>query len=162
MPIKLNWTRGKSFGLALIYLGIVGFLQVIIILIAQYGMKIGGNPLVVFIPIGVILATFYSIIVTFENLTSISEYRKTHKYKKGKKKKKGQKAEKLRNFVENPYVKPALIIIGLFIVIFGLTYLILFSWVEADMTFVICDNISALGCIFYTFWLERHKTRRTR
>ncbi|MHA1602760.1 MAG: hypothetical protein ACTSVL_09080, partial [Promethearchaeota archaeon] len=73
--MKLNWTRGKNLGLALIYLGIMGIVQVIFIAIAQYGMKIGSKPITILIPLAVAFATFYSVIIIFESKTSITEYR---------------------------------------------------------------------------------------
>ena len=76
MPIRLNWLRGRNFGLGMIFLGVIGLTQVIFIIIAQYGLQIGSADLVTLIPIGVTLALFYSIVIIFESNTFIPNIEK--------------------------------------------------------------------------------------
>ena len=156
--IKLNWLRGKSLGLALIYLGIMGLFQIIFVAIAQYGMKVGSQPISILVPIAVILATFYCVLALFESGTTMNEYRNVHrqhqkKYSKGK----------LSDFVNNIYVRPLLIVCGVFTGIYFLTWLILFSFIEKSwVEFIINDNVAAFAVIILVSFLERSTTRRTR
>ena len=113
--IKLNWFRGKSLGLALIYLGAMGLFQICFIALGQYGMKVGSRPLMILIPIAVIFATFYSILIIFESNTSMSEYRNTHKFKHSKYSKNKSLIAKITS---NIYLRPPLYVIAVFTVMF--------------------------------------------
>ena len=96
LMVKLKWTKGKNLGLSLIYLGIMVFFQMLIIALAQYGMKIGSRPITVLVSIGAILATFYCVLIRFESDTTMTEYRNTHQYKHRKKRKQNTKPFFLR------------------------------------------------------------------
>lgn len=162
MPIKLNWVKGKNVGLALIFLGIMGILQVIFIIIAQYALEIGSIFVVVIIPIGVILATFYGVIVIFESRTEMSQYRTTHKTHRKKKIQKNN----LRNLIDKinwTFARPILIIVGVFVGSFWITYLILFSIID-DITivFVIAENAGAILSLVIATYFETSTTRKTR
>jgi len=159
--IKLNWLRGKNLGLALSYLGTMGLVQVFFIFIAQYSMQIGSKPLTILIPIVVIIATTYSIIVTFESRTSMSQYR-SKRATKHKKKKKGKISDPIIEWMKNPVVAPALMISGVFAGIFFLCWLILFSWVNSATVFVIADNLGAAGALIFATLIEHSTGRRTR
>ncbi|UYP45114.1 hypothetical protein NEF87_001399 [Candidatus Lokiarchaeum ossiferum] len=162
MVLKLQWNRGKSFGLALIYLGIMGLLQIIFIAIGQYGMHIGSRPIVILIPIGIILATFYSLIVLFESTTSVVDFRKIHQSVSKKSKKKTTQKPGFKGFINNIYVKPVLMIIVVFSVLFGIAYLISFSWTEQASTFAIADNVAGFGVIIFANYMEVSTKRKAR
>ncbi len=159
--IKLNWLRGKNLGLALSYLGTMGLVQMFFIFIAQYSMQIGSKPLTILIPIVVIIATTYSIIVTFESRTSMSQYR-SKRATKHKKKKKGKITDPIIDWMKNPIIAPALMVIGVFAGIFFLCWLILFSWVDPATIFIIADNFGAAGCLIFATIIEHSTGRRTR
>lgn len=162
MVLKLQWNRGKSFGLGLIYLGIMGLLQVIFIAIGQYWMNIGSRPIIILIPIGIILATFYSLIILFESTTSVVDFRKIHQSGSKKSKKKVTQKPGFKGIIKNIYVKPVLMVVVVFSALFGLAYLISFSWTEQASTFVIADNVAGFGVILFATYMEYSTKRKTR
>ncbi len=162
MVIKLQWVRGKSFGLALIYFGIMGLFQTIFIILGQYGMHIGSKPIVILIPIGIILATYYSLLVLFESTTKVSEFRKIHQTGLKKKKKTANKQKGFKGFINNIYVKPVLMVVAVFSSLFGVAFLITFSWTDQATTFVIADNVAGFGTILFATYMEYEAKRKSR
>ena len=159
--IKLNWLRGKNLGLGLSFLGVMGLVQVFFIFIAQYSMQIGSKPLTSLIPFVVILATTYSIIVTFESRTTMSQYR-SKRATKHKKKKKSKFFDPVVDWIKTPISTPVLMIIGVFAGIFFLCWLILFNWVDPATIFIIADNLGAAGTLIFATLIEHSTGRRTR
>lgn len=162
MPIKLNWLRGQNLGLALIFLAITGFTQVIFIIIAQYGMKMGSLYFVIFIPIGVVLALFYSIIIIFESQTTMSRFRENHPHSQ----KKGQKL-KFTSTKTWLYLRPFLIIVISFVASFLIMYGILYKSMEEDkidvgVFFIIAENVGAIVSLIVATYIETDVARRMR
>jgi hypothetical protein len=156
MPIKLNWTRGRNLGLALIFLSIIGLTQVVIIAIAQYGMKIGSRYLVIFIPIGVTLALFYSVIIYMESRTTIAKYRETRPFI--------QKKAKQLPFAQRinlDLIRPVLVIVITFAILFGLTVAVT-QKLDPHVSFVIAENVGAIGAIILASYVEADARRKTR
>ena len=166
MPIKLNWIKGKNFGLALIFLGFSTLLQVLFILIAQYALSIGSIYTVVLIPIGVIIATFYATLVIFESKTEMSQYRgklQKRQYKSKKRTTNKSKFKEIINKVNWVYARPILVISGIFIGGFWLTYLILFSIIENQtIVYIIAENIGAILSLVFATYIETSTFRKTR
>ena len=166
MPIKLQWMKGRNLGLGLIFLGVMTLLQVIFILIAQFGFSIGSIYVVALVPFGVILATFYSTLVLFESRTEMSQYRskiqkRPQKFKK--KKKDTNKVKAIINKINWVYAKPALIIAGGFFGGFWITYLILFALVEDQtIVFLIAENLGAIFSLLIATYNETSTYRKTR
>ncbi len=113
MPIRLNWLRGRNFGLGMIFLGVIGLTQVIFIIIAQYGLQIGSADLVTLIPIGVTLALFYSIVIIFESNTFMTKYRETRSY--GSKKNKEEEVSRAIIWI---FARPIVIVVVVFVIFF--------------------------------------------
>jgi len=166
MPIKLQWMKGRNLGLGLIFLGVMTLLQVIFILIAQYGFSIGSLYVVALVPFGVILATFYSTLVLFESRTEMSQYRSKIQRRPQKSKKKKKDTNKVKEIMDKinwVYVKPVLIIAGGFFGGFWITYLILFSLVEDQtIVFLIAENIGAILSLLLATYNETSTYRKTR
>ncbi len=166
MPIKLMWLKGKNLGLGLIFLGIMTLLQVIFIVIAQYGLNIGSKFAVVLIPIGVIIATFYAALVIFESRTEMSQYRGNFQKKHQKSRKKVANKNKFKQFIDKinwVYARPLLIISGIFFGGFWITYLILFSLVEDQtIVYVIAENVGAILSLVIATYMETSMHRKTR
>ncbi|MHA1674551.1 MAG: hypothetical protein ACTSYI_13110 [Promethearchaeota archaeon] len=163
--VKLNWTRGASLGLASTYLGIMGFIQVIFMVIATYGMQIGSRPVIIIVPIGVIIASYYSVIILFEANTSMTQFRNTHKYKKKTKKRSPKK--KIMDYIsvlwKNPFIKPVFYIILVFSAFFGLSYLIFNIFVDdKSILFVIAENFGGWASLFFANYIERTTGKKTR
>ena len=156
MPIKLNWTRGRNLGLALIFLSLIGFLQIIFIIIAQYAMKVGSQAIVVFVPLGVTLALFYAIIIIFESKTSISKYREARTYLQ-KKKINASFSEKINMAL----VRPFLMIIIAYGILFGISVAAT-NKLEATISYVISSNIGAIGSLLFAAYIETDAQRKTR
>ena len=166
MPIKLNWIKGRNFGLALIFLGVMTLLQVLFILIAQFALNVGSIIAVILIPIGVIIATFYATLVIFESRTEMSQYRGKLQKRKYKSKKRATNKNKLKKIIDKVnwvYARPLLIISGVFIGGFWLTYLILFSLFEDQtIVYVIAENVGAILSLFIATYIETSNFRKTR
>lgn len=163
--VKLNWTRGKSLGLAFIYFGVIGFFQILFMILAQYQMQIGSKPIIIIVPIGVIFATFYSVIILFESNTSMMEYRNKHKYQKKSSRKKGSKAflEYISVLWKNPFIRPIFYFVIVFCLSFGLSYLICSTFIDEPSTlFVLADNFGAIGCLIFANYTESSTGRKTR
>jgi len=166
MPIKLNWIKGRNLGLALIFLGVMTLLQVLFILIAQYALNIGSIFAVILIPIGVIIATFYATLVIFESRTEMSQYRGKLQKRQYKSKKRAKNKNKLKIIIDKVnwvYARPLLIISGVFIGGFWLTYLILFSLFEDQtIVYVIAENVGAILSLVIATYIETSNFRKTR
>ena len=166
MPIKLNWIKGRNFGLALIFLGMMTLSQVLFTLIAQYALSIGSIYSVVLIPIGVIFATFYSTLVIFESKTEMSQYRGNFQKRHQKKRKRSTKSKKFKeitNKINWVYARPVLLIAGIFIGGFWITYLILFSLFEDQtVVYVIAEIVGAILSLVFATYIETSTFRKTR
>jgi hypothetical protein len=163
MPLKLNWMRGKNIGIAFIFLGIMGLLQVIFVAIAQYGMQIGSLYVVVLIPIGVILACFYSIIVIFESSTSMSKFREKRVFIKKKKKNTSKAKKKVNIDIDWTYLRPILIVSVTFSAIFGIMYAILYTLIDdIAVVYIICMNAGAIGSLMVASYYENIIGKKTR
>ncbi len=125
-------------------------------------MHIGSKPIVILIPIGVILATYYSLLVLFESTTLVSEFRKVHQKGTKTTKKKAKKQTGFKGFINNIYVKPVLMTIAVFSGLFGLATLISFSWATSAETFVIADNVAGFGTILFATYMEYETKRKSR
>jgi len=160
------WLKGRNFGLALIFLGVMTLLQVLFILIAQYALNIGSIFAVILIPIGVIVATFYSTLVIFESKTEMSQYRGNFQKRHQKSRKKAASKNKIKEIINKinwMYARPLLIITGVFIGGFWLTYLILFSLFEdKTIVYVIAENIGAVLSLIVATYIETSTFRKTR
>ena len=156
MPIKLNWTRGRNLGLALIFLGVMGFVQIIFMIIAQYAMKIGSRYAVIFVPIGVTLALFYAIIILLESRTSIVKYREA---RAGTQKKK--KEITLSERINWALVRPAIVIVIIFSALFGFTLLVT-QKLEPVNAYIIAQNVGAIGSLIFATYMEADAKRKTR
>jgi NADH:ubiquinone oxidoreductase subunit 6 (subunit J) len=160
--IKLKWLKGKNLGLALIYLGIMTLFQVLFIMLAQFGMKVGSRPITILVPIGTILATFYCVLVLFESNTTMSEYRNRHQYKHRRKKHRGSK-KVIQDFIKNMYIQPILYVIVVFSVLFFLTWLLMSAFINQTwIVFIINDNVAVIGLILFTSYFEKSTTQKIR
>jgi hypothetical protein len=157
MPIHLNWSRGRNLGLALIFLAVVGFIQVIFIIIAQYAMDVGVQYYVILIPIGVTLALTYSVIIVFESRTSMDKYRELRPHM--------QKNVTVNSITAKPYwiyLRPILIVLVAFLVFFFATFGIAYTLVDKPTLFVLSENIGAIGVLFTATYIETAMSRKMR
>ncbi len=165
MPIKLNWAKGVNLGLSLIYLSIMGFFQIIFIIIAQYGLKVGSQYTVIFMSFGAILATFYSIIILFESQTSMKEYRSKRQnrgYGKKKKKSKGVLG-KVKKFLSKPTVRPVIIVCILFTIFFSIGLGLGSIFIDNNSSlFITAENCGSIGCLIASTYKETNIKRNTR
>jgi len=166
MPIKLMWMKGKNLGLGLIFLGVMTLLQVLFILIAQYALNIGSQFAVILISIGVVVATFYATLVIFESRTEMGQYRGNFQKKRQKSRKKVTNQNKMKEILSKinwMYARPLLIIAGIFIGGFWVTYLILFSVIEDQtIVYVIAENVGAILSLVIATYIETSNFRKTR
>jgi len=156
--VKLNWSKGKNLGLALIFLGIIGLTQVIFITIAQYGLSIGSPYFVIFIPLGVTLALFYGVITIFESSTSMAKYRGARQFST----KNTKNSAPFLQSQQWTILRPIIIIIISFSVVFLFTYLIADYWLEAGNSFIIAENLGAILALVVATYIETAQARKMR
>ncbi len=159
--IKLQWLRGKSLGLAMMYLGIMGIFQLLFVALGQYAMQVGSHPITILVPIAVIITTFYCVLVNFESHTTMNEFRNTHKFKHSKKK--GKVKKSFSDMFKNIYVRPVLVVMVSFGGLFFLSWLLLFALIDKSwVLFIVTENVGAIGVIIVTTLLENATGKKTR
>lgn len=158
--VKLNWFRGKSLGLSLIYFGIMGLFQIIFMVIALYGLQIGSRPILILVPLGVIFATLFSVIILFEsNTTKLQNLKKNpHKGKKRRSKKKASAfISTISTLWKNAYIRPVFLTMVVFGVVFGISYGVFSVFVDEISTlFVISDNFGAVGSLLFASYFDKN------
>ena len=163
--IKLNWTSGKNLGLSLIYIGVMGLVQVIFILIAQFAMNVGSIYAVIFMPLGAILATFYSIVIIFESQRTVSKFRSRKSTKRSRRSSPAKKSKIpfLAPLMESPLTKPVVIVITAFTLFFlasmGLAAL---GLDDKTALYLIGINGGSLGTLFVATYYETKMARKPR
>jgi hypothetical protein len=140
----------------MIFFAIAGFIQVIFIIIAQYGLSVGSPYYVIFVPIGVTFAFSYSTIIIFESYTSMNKFRDMRPIK-GKKKK--ETVVESRSWI---FIRPIIFTLIGFVIFFAIGYLIFFSFIDVSNTSIIADNVGAIGTLIVANYIETDMSRRQR
>lgn len=156
MPVKIYWMRGRNLGLALIFLSLVGFIQVIFIIIAQYGLQIGSQEIVILVPLGVTIALFYAVIVVFESWANITKYREARPF--------SQKKSKTIRFLQRYnwiLLRPVGVIILGFMILFAIT-LGITQGLDQSLRYVIAENVGAIGGLLLATYIESAAQRKIR
>lgn len=155
MPIRIRWKSKEYFGIALLLLGMCGTLQLFFIFIGQYFLEIGNYFVVILVPLGITLATFYASIIIFENYAQVerreklrSQFRKSKTY-----------SSKLEQFLNFPITRPLIIIFAVFTPIFFITFYICTSFLNNTISFLIAENISAIICLLIANLIEKNYGR---
>lgn len=153
MPLKVNWLRGRYFGLMLFYLGLCGLCQSLIIMpIGQYVMQIGSIYVLLLLPIGVSIAMTFSSQIIYE-IHAKNQVRKLKKYKP--KKNSSSTIQLPFNIsLDKDVFRPIIIVILGFLIIFAFSYSIISSSIEAVNAFVIAENIGAIGVLIIATIME--------
>jgi len=155
MPIRIRWKSKEYFGIALLLLGMCGTLQLFFIYIGQYFLEIGNYFIVILVPLGITLATFYASIIIFESYAQVerreklrSQFRKSKAY-----------SSKLEQFLNFPITRPLIIIFAVFTPIFFITFYICTSFLNNTISFLIAENISAIICLLIANLIEKNYGR---
>ncbi len=152
MPIRIPWSQREYLGIAFMLFGMCGFIQILIIFIAQYFLSVGNYLIVILIPIGVILATFYATILIFES------FAQTERRKKLKDQFRQLKRAKTlwNDFLFFPITRPLLVMLGMFIPCYIITYYVCLFFLENIVSFVVAENVAAIACLLLANLLERY------
>jgi len=155
MPIRIRWKSKEYFGIALLLLGMCGTLQLFLIYIGQYFLEIGNYYVVILVPLGITLATFYASMIIFESYAQVerreklrSQFRKSKTY--------SSKLEQILNF---PITKPLIIIFAVFTPIFFITFYICTFFLNNTISFLTAENISAIICLLIANLIEKNYGR---
>ena len=152
MPIRIRWKSKEYFGIALLLLGMCGILQLFLIFIGQYFLKIGNYFVVILVPLGITLATFYASIIIFESYAQVerreklrSQFRKSKTY-----------SSKLEQFLNFPITKPLIIIFAVFTPIFFTSFYTCTFFLDNTISFLTAENISAIICLLIANLIEKN------
>ncbi|MFX0081939.1 MAG: hypothetical protein ACFE94_09320 [Candidatus Hodarchaeota archaeon] len=155
MPIRIRWKSKEYIGIALLLLGMCGFLQLLFIIIGQYFLAIGNYFVIIVIPIGITLAIFYASMIIFESYAQVerreklrSQFRKSKTY-----------SSKLKQILKFPITKPLIIIIAIFTPIFFATFFIWVLIFDNMVSFIIAENTSAIICLLIANLIEKNYGR---
>ncbi|MFW9877004.1 MAG: hypothetical protein ACFFG0_28245 [Candidatus Thorarchaeota archaeon] len=155
MPIRIRWKSKEYFGIALLLLGMCGIIQLFFIYIGQYFLAIGNYFVVILIPIGITLATFYASIIIFESYAQVerreklrSQFRKSKTY-----------SSRLKQILDFPITKPLIIIFGIFTPIFFMTFFICTLFMNNTISFLTAENFSAIICLLIANLIEKNYGR---
>jgi hypothetical protein len=158
MPIRIRWKSKEYFGIGLLLLGMCGIFQLFFIFIGQYFLEIGNYFVVILVPLGITLATFYASIIIFESYAQVerrekirSQFRKSKTY-----------SSKLEQFLNFPITKPLIIIFTVFTPIFFISFFICNLFLNNTISFLTAENISAIICLLVANLIEKNygKVRR--
>ncbi|MFX1314553.1 MAG: hypothetical protein ACFE9T_01720 [Promethearchaeota archaeon] len=155
MPIRIRWISKEHFGIAMLLLGICGLFQSFFIFIAQYLLFIGNYFVVIFIPVGVTIALFFSTIIIFESYAQVERREKLRsQFQKPK-----RKRSKLKRFLAFPITKPLLITCIVFIAMFFSSYFICVLFLTNALAFLTAENFSAIICLLIANLIEKKYAR---
>jgi hypothetical protein len=121
-------------------------------------LEIGNYFVVILVPLGITLATFYASIIIFESYAQVerrekirSQFRKSKTY-----------SSKLEQFLNFPITKPLIIIFAVFTPFFFITFYICILFLNNTISFLTAENISAIICLLIANLIEKKygKVRR--
>ncbi|MFW9826124.1 MAG: hypothetical protein ACFFEY_00705 [Candidatus Thorarchaeota archaeon] len=155
MPIKIRWTSKEYFGIGLLLLGMSGIFQLYFIFIGQYVLAMGSHVIVILIPIGIWVATFFATIIIFE---SYAQVERREKLSRGFRKRviRGSKLKMLLNF---PITKPLLIVFIIFNIFFFITFFICKLFLNNTLSFLTAEVMSAVICLLIANLIEKNYGR---
>ncbi|MHA2180418.1 MAG: hypothetical protein ACXAAH_03220 [Promethearchaeota archaeon] len=151
MPIRIRWNSKENLGLGFLLLGMCGIIQLFFIFIGQYFLAIGNYFVVILIPIGITVATFFATLIIFESYAQI-ERREKLRTQFHKSKINVNKLKKILNF---PISKPILIVFTVFTSFFFITFFISILFLDNTFSFIIAENVSAVVCLLIASLLEK-------
>lgn len=151
MPIRIRWKTKEYFGIGLLLLGMCGMLQLFFIFIGQYFLEIGNYFVVILIPLGMTVATFFAAIVIFESFAQVERREKLRsQFRKSK-----IDVSNLEKFLNFPVTKPLIIVSIIFISFFFTTYYISATFLTNTISFIIAENTSAIICLLIANLIEK-------
>ena len=155
MPIRIRWKSKEYIGIGLLLLGMCGVLQLFLIYIGQYFLGIGNYFVVILIPIGITIATFFAAMIVFESYAQVerreklrSQFRKSKTY-----------SSKVKQFLNFPITKPLIIIFAVFLSIFFITFFICTLFLNNTISFLTAENTSAIICLLIANLIEKNYGR---
>ena len=155
MPIRIRWKSKEYFGIALLLLGMCGILQLFFIYIGQYFLEIGNYFVVILVPLGITLATFYASIIIFESYAQVERREKLRsQFRKSK-----TFSSKLKQFLNFPVTRPLIIIFAIFTPIFFISFYICILFLNNTISFLTAENISAIICLLIANLIEKNYGR---
>ncbi|MHA1110446.1 MAG: hypothetical protein ACTSRE_05050 [Promethearchaeota archaeon] len=146
MPLKIHWSQGRYLGISLLFIGVMGLVQALIVIpFGQYAVDVGSLYVLILIPI------VSTILLTYSAQVLYGAYAKNTRKRiiRGKK-----WVVKVRTFLHRELIRPPFIVIIVFLVVFFLFYGI-FSAFESVNTFVIAENVGTIGVLVLSTVLEK-------
>ena len=151
MPIRIRWKSKENLGIGFLLLGMCGIIQLFFIFIGQYFLEIGNYFVVILIPIGITLATFFATMIIFESYAQIERREKLRtQFQKSK-----NDITKLKKILNFPIAKPLIIVFAVFTSFFFITFFISILFLDNTFSFIIAENLSAVVCLLIASLLEK-------
>ncbi len=151
MPLRIRWKSKENIGIALMLVGGCGLSQAMFILIGQLFLGVNNYFVMIIIPIGIIIATFYGTIIIYENYAQIRRREKLRSQFQAQREKNA-----FKKFINFPITKPLLIMSSVFILFFIIFYLILNIFLEGQLSFVFSETLAATIFLLICNVIERY------
>lgn len=157
MPINIRWKSKEYLCYGLMLLGGCGLFQTLFIFLAQVIFGVTNYIVLILIPIGIIVALFYGTVIIFESYAQIRRRKRLRSQFQAKKEQELYK--KVLNF---PVTKPILILMVSFFLFFLMAYGISIVFTNAQLSFVIAENVAAILFLLLSNAFEKYyaKVRR--
>ncbi len=157
MPLKIRWKSKEYLCFGLMLLGAVGLFQTLFIFLAQIIFGVTNYFVLILIPVGVIFALLYGTIIIFETYAQVRRRKKLRSQFHSKK-----EEELYKKILKFPITKPILIMFGSFFLFFLMSYGISVLFVDAQLSFVIAENVATVLFLLLSNWIEIYFARARR
>jgi ABC-type multidrug transport system fused ATPase/permease subunit len=158
MPLKIRWSSKEYIHYAILLLAASGLFQVLYIYLGQYILDVGNYVIVIIIPIGVVVATFFASTIIFEAFAQVERSERLRRqFKKSK-----RYSSRIKSFLSFPIVRPLLITFIFFTILFFIIYSISLIFVSPQDSYLIAEIGSGIGCLLIANAFEKNyaKVRR--
>ena len=158
MPLKIRWSSKEYISIALLLLGSCGLFQVLFIAISQYLLSVGNYLIIIIIPLGITFALYYASIMIYEAFAQVERKEKLKRqFTKSK-----SYSSKFKAIITNSIARPLLINFAFFTVFFFITYFIIISFNNNQISFLVAEITAGILCLLIANYFEKNyaKVRR--
>ena len=155
MPIRFNWSSREYISIALIFFGISGLFQTLLVFIAQYLLGVGNHLVVILIPMGITVALYFGDIIIYESFAQVERKKRL----KSQFNKARFDISKFRKLLTYPLTRPLAILLPLFTIIFFIVYFISVVFLNRIGSFILGENVAAVICLLIANLIEKKYAR---
>lgn len=144
MPVRVRWLKGKQIGIAMIFFGIAGLFQALLIAHGQYLAYIGSNYVITLVPVTATICMAFAAGIIFEGLLQQQKASQHHrKYQK-----------KFGALQQREILFPLLILLGSFAALYFAAFYLVILGSTAVISFVVAENVGSIGVLIIASLLE--------